>query len=147
MDIRHLTPDAPRSPHRVAPGERVRLFIGTWPIEPGQTVWVVYRAELPGEESLAGRLEATWQRNGAESSEWGVELGPFHAGARVDYTVMGRSPEGEVTGPSAGFRVAPRLYLALLWHQHQPLYRDTGHPKVRGSYLQPWVRLHALRDY
>ena len=37
--------------------------------------------------------------------------------------------------------------LALLWHQHQPLYKRLNHPTARGSYCQPWVRLHAVRDY
>jgi alpha-amylase/alpha-mannosidase (GH57 family) len=37
-------------------------------------------------------------------------------------------------------------YIALLWHQHQPMYRD---PLVRDrvSMRMPWVRLHAARDY
>ena len=39
------------------------------------------------------------------------------------------------------------LHLALLWHQHQPVYKDTASPSQAGSYRQPWVRLHALRDY
>jgi alpha-amylase/alpha-mannosidase (GH57 family) len=39
------------------------------------------------------------------------------------------------------------IHLALLWHQHQPLYKDTVHPTPEGSYQEPWVRLHALRDY
>ena len=39
------------------------------------------------------------------------------------------------------------LYLAILWHQHQPFYKDTSRRNPRGSYVQPWVRLHAVRDY
>lgn len=39
------------------------------------------------------------------------------------------------------------LHVALLWHQHQPMYRDPSHPTVAGSHLLPWVRLHAIRDY
>jgi alpha-amylase/alpha-mannosidase (GH57 family) len=39
------------------------------------------------------------------------------------------------------------LPLVLLWHHHQPLYRDLTRPMARGSYRKPWVRLHALRDY
>lgn len=35
------------------------------------------------------------------------------------------------------------LKLAFLWHQHQPYYKNTAD----GSYLLPWVRLHALKDY
>ena len=35
------------------------------------------------------------------------------------------------------------LRLILLWHQHQPFYKDL----VTGQYRLPWVRLHALKDY
>ncbi|MEA3510993.1 MAG: glucodextranase DOMON-like domain-containing protein [Actinomycetota bacterium] len=35
------------------------------------------------------------------------------------------------------------FYLALIWHQHQPLY-----PKdENGIVTRPWVRLHAAKDY
>jgi alpha-amylase/alpha-mannosidase (GH57 family) len=37
----------------------------------------------------------------------------------------------------------PALRLILLWHQHQPYYKDL----VSGRYRLPWVRLHALKDY
>ncbi len=33
--------------------------------------------------------------------------------------------------------------LALLWHMHQPPYREAG----TGDHLLPWVRLHATRAY
>jgi alpha-amylase/alpha-mannosidase (GH57 family) len=38
------------------------------------------------------------------------------------------------------------LYIAFIWHQHQPLYKL---PNVRGSqnYRLPWVRLHGTKDY
>lgn len=39
------------------------------------------------------------------------------------------------------------LDLAILWHQHQPFYKDTSRESPWGSYLQPWLRLHAIRDY
>jgi alpha-amylase/alpha-mannosidase (GH57 family) len=36
-----------------------------------------------------------------------------------------------------------RVHLMLLWHMHQPQYRDpTTH-----RYILPWTRLHALKDY
>jgi alpha-amylase/alpha-mannosidase (GH57 family) len=35
------------------------------------------------------------------------------------------------------------LYVAFIWHQHQPLYRST----LSGRYLMPWVRLHGTKDY
>jgi alpha-amylase/alpha-mannosidase (GH57 family) len=37
----------------------------------------------------------------------------------------------------------PKLYLNLLWHMHQPDYRDT----LSGEYVLPWTYLHAIKDY
>ena len=37
----------------------------------------------------------------------------------------------------------PVVRLVILWHQHQPFYKDL----VTGEYRLPWVRLHALKDY
>ncbi|HEY66139.1 MAG TPA: hypothetical protein G4O02_16385 [Caldilineae bacterium] len=147
MYIWHLTPDAPRAPHRVSLDERVILHIGTWPIEPGQSVWVICRVEHPDGMSEEGRVDAVWGRNEGVNSYWHAEIGPFVRGDQVTYTVHGRSPQGEVIGPMASFQVGPKLYLAILWHQHQPVYKDISHPTPRGSYVQPWVRLHAIRDY
>jgi alpha-amylase/alpha-mannosidase (GH57 family) len=36
-----------------------------------------------------------------------------------------------------------RVNLVLVWHMHQPQYRDP----VSGCYMLPWTRLHALKDY
>ncbi|HPJ92519.1 MAG TPA: glycoside hydrolase family 57 protein [Deltaproteobacteria bacterium] len=33
--------------------------------------------------------------------------------------------------------------VGFLWHMHQPYYKDP----VSGTYLMPWVRLHAIRGY
>ncbi len=35
------------------------------------------------------------------------------------------------------------LYVAFIWHQHQPYYLDPA----TGEYSLPWVRLHATKDY
>ncbi len=37
----------------------------------------------------------------------------------------------------------PALRVILLWHQHQPFYKDL----VTGEYRLPWTRLHGLKDY
>ena len=37
----------------------------------------------------------------------------------------------------------PVLRVLVLWHQHQPFYKDL----VSGEYRLPWVRMHALKDY
>jgi len=35
------------------------------------------------------------------------------------------------------------LYVLILWHMHQPIYREVG----GSNFMLPWVRLHALKDY
>ncbi len=35
------------------------------------------------------------------------------------------------------------LYIAFLWHMHQPYYRDD----ITGAYILPWVRMHGIKDY
>jgi alpha-amylase/alpha-mannosidase (GH57 family) len=36
-----------------------------------------------------------------------------------------------------------KINLVVLWHMHQPQYRDPAN----GRYVLPWTRLHALKDY
>jgi alpha-amylase/alpha-mannosidase (GH57 family) len=38
---------------------------------------------------------------------------------------------------------ADRLKVVLLWHMHQPDYRDA----ISGDYQQPWTYLHGIKDY
>jgi len=37
----------------------------------------------------------------------------------------------------------PKLYVALVWHQHQPYYKDS----YTGNFMLPWTRLHGIKDY
>lgn len=39
--------------------------------------------------------------------------------------------------------VAARLPVVVLWHMHQPQYRDA----LTGDYVLPWTYLHAIKDY
>lgn len=36
-----------------------------------------------------------------------------------------------------------KLHIAILYHQHQPLYKDP----LKNYYYLPWVRLHTIKDY
>lgn len=143
LRVWHLTPDAPREPRRVAADERVRLGIGTWPISPGQSVWVTYRATAQASQ----RVDAVWERNEGANSYWVAELGPYSRGETVEYAVFASDGGRKVAGPVGRFRVGPKVHLALLWHQHQPMYRVADPSDARPLLRQPWVRLHALRDY
>lgn len=35
------------------------------------------------------------------------------------------------------------LHVVLMWHMHQPYYKDIR----TGKYIMPWVRLHSTKDY
>src|SRR5450755_878105 len=39
--------------------------------------------------------------------------------------------------------VSRRLPVVLMWHMHQPQYRDA----LSGQYVLPWTYLHAIKDY
>ncbi|RKZ30418.1 hypothetical protein DRQ36_05635 [bacterium] len=54
--------------------------------------------------------------------------------------------EAQARGPTNPDDIYPegaKVYLAIIWHQHQPLYADPAQDYLRG----PWVRLHATKDY
>jgi alpha-amylase/alpha-mannosidase (GH57 family) len=147
MHVWHLTPDAPRTPDRVSAEEWVALEVGTWPIEPGQHVWAEVETTHADGSVTWRHAVAEWQHNRGENSYWRAELAPFRTGDEVRYHVRARSPAGGAEGPVGSFRVGPKIYLAIVWHQHQPLYRDASLPSPKGSYLESAVRRHAIRDY
>ncbi|HAN45687.1 MAG TPA: glycoside hydrolase [Cyanobacteria bacterium UBA8156] len=39
--------------------------------------------------------------------------------------------------------MAHPLYVAFIWHQHQPIYKSP----IGNTYWMPWVRLHGTKDY
>src|SRR5512147_1238796 len=40
------------------------------------------------------------------------------------------------------------LYIAFIWHHHQPLYKSPeAVTDPMGQYRMPWVRLHGVKDY
>jgi alpha-amylase/alpha-mannosidase (GH57 family) len=146
MRIWHLTADAPREPMRVAPGQPVTLVVGTAPVEPGQAVRITYEVIHPSGSVERGMLNVPWHHNAHHASYWQVQFGPFRRGDRVTYRVHGAVGDQRVEMPPIHFNVGPRLYLALLWHQHQPSYVNLAQPP-QGAIGAPWVRLHALRGY
>jgi len=54
------------------------------------------------------------------------------------------SADGLALDPArARTTILGRLHLALVWHQHQPVYIESDGDYLRG----PWVRKHATKDY
>ena len=147
MNIWHGTEDAPRTPRRVSPNQDMQVIVGTWPIAPGQSVWVTWHVFAVDGNRIEGTTAAQWQRNGDVNSYWTARLGPFADGDQVSYTICGSAGDGLVQTSTFTARIRPALYIAWLWHQHQPLYRDPEASRPAGSFRYPWVRLHAIRDY
>jgi len=81
------------------------------------------------------------------NSYWNARLGPFDDDDTVRYVIEGQSPAGASRTGEFIVSVGAALYVALLWHQHQPLHRDVGAGRGARRLRLPWVRLHALRDY
>ena len=121
------------------------LVIGTWPVAAGQSARATYRVERSGHVLHSGSFDASWSHNRDENSYWRLRLGPFEAGEEVDYSIEGESPRGRIVVGPFKKRVGPRLFLALVWHQHQPFYQDGHAPDA--PLVMPSVRLHAIRDY
>lgn len=147
MNIWHNTVDAPRVPRRVFPGQHIDCIVGTWPIEPGQSVQVAWELTAADGRHSSGTAVGEWRHNDGENSYWYVRLGPFADGDSVHYSVAGSASDGTAEAGTWRFRAAPALHVAWLWHQHQPLYRDAATKAAAPQLLHPWVRLHALRDY
>lgn len=87
----------------------------------------VYRPwKWPNQYPEEGKIEQTW-KNIEEKHEPGcIEKSPV-------ITPL----------PSEIKPKEPKRYLNIFWNQHQPCYKDES----RDEFLQPWVRLHAVKDY
>lgn len=98
MVVWHNTPDAARIPEVVEAGLRVSLWIGSFPIESGQSVWVELNIRKPDGTIVAKTQYAEWHSNdeGRHNSYWIVRIGEFEAGDRVEYTIHGRVRDQEV---------------------------------------------------
>lgn len=144
----HQTPDADCHKEYQGGAWWLNLEIGTWPIEPGQSIVIVAKARPnDGVPSSPIAFEAVWQHNRGVNSYWWATLGPFRTGDIVEYLINARVNQIHFPPQFFSAHIGPKLLLAFLWHQHQPMYRSLTHQAARGSITQPWVRLHAIRDY
>ena len=62
---------------------------------------------------------------------------------RLNFSRRSGAPaEGPIAGSLKAY--SKPLYLAIMWHQHQPRYFKDAET---GEYLEPWVRIHGIKDY
>lgn len=140
----HLTDDAARTPARPIAGELVTVRVGSWPASVDDLAIDV--AVTRGSSVSRQRLPLRLATARGENRYWETELGPFERGDRVTYLVTSNQTGHALRSQEWSFTVGARAKIALIWHHHQPCYRDLG-AGADGAILMPWVRLHALRDY
>lgn len=99
MIIWHNTGDASRIPENVTSGDDVVLWIGSHPIEPGQTVWVEMTLVKPNGKELTATQPATWHSNNEHrnNSYWQITIGSFEQGDHLEYRVCGSHGDERVT--------------------------------------------------
>ena len=147
LTIWHQTNDARASARLENGAWWLDLEIGTWPIESGQSVLAEAKVSGRSEVDRSILRKASWSHNSGVNSYWSAKLGPFAAGDSVDYSLSAQSPRQKASVGPFQVRIGPKLFLAILWHQHQPSYADRLCATPKGRFLFPWVPLHALRDY
>ncbi len=110
MVIWHSTEDAPRTPDVVSPNDKVVIWIGSYPIEFGQRINV--EIEISGSKSDGKKrtVHAEWRYNdyGRNNSYWAAIVGPFSAGQKVEYRIVGIAPDGTTHSQVDGFTVRAR---------------------------------------
>jgi hypothetical protein len=95
MVIWHDTDDASRIPEYVSAGQDVEVWVGTYPIEGGQSVWLEVTLERPDGKEMTCKMPAQWRSNNEQrnNSYWHAQLGSFEVGDRVEYRIYGSRGE------------------------------------------------------
>jgi hypothetical protein len=91
MVIWHNTVDASRIPEYVTAGQEVELWIGTYPIEVEQSIWIEITLHKADGKELSCKMPAQWHSNNEQrnNSYWRAQLGSFESGDRVEYRLFG----------------------------------------------------------
>lgn len=110
MVIWHNTEDAPRTPVEVSPNDKVVIWIGSYPIELGQQVVVEMKISASSSKEEDQTVHAEWRYNdyGKNNSYWAAIVGPFSAGQKVEYRIVGTGPDGARHAQVDGFTVVDR---------------------------------------
>lgn len=97
MVIGHDIEDAVRSPIRVIENERVAVWVGAHPLEPGQFVTVFCKAVSRDGAIGVNRIDAhhVYDDRARNDRYWLAEIGPFRAGDEVTYAIGGVALSGD----------------------------------------------------
>jgi hypothetical protein len=110
MVIWHNTDDAPRTPTEVFPSDKVVIWIGSYPIELSQEIFLELETSGPDSKESKQTVHAEWRYNdyGRNNSYWAAIIGPFTSGQKVEYRIVGTGPDGARHTQVDGFTVSDR---------------------------------------
>ncbi|WP_217369399.1 TIM-barrel domain-containing protein [Nonomuraea antri] len=83
IDELYSTEPTERSPRDPMAGEPVQIKATTWPIQPGQTVWVTWTRNGVNQTPIG----AAFDHNSGNNTYWKLTLGAFARGDKISYTV------------------------------------------------------------
>lgn len=95
MLIWHDTEDAPRTPAEVFQNDKVVIWIGSYPIQSGQTISVEIFVSNNDSVEKRNDMEAEWRYNdyARNVSYWTAILDPFKVGEKVEYKIKAIGPD------------------------------------------------------
>ena len=99
FDELYGTQPTERAPRDPMAGQNVVLRTTTWPVSPGQTVWITWTKNGVNQTPIG----AAWDYNSGNNTYWTLSMGGFARGDRISYTVHANvDGTGELTtGPFA----------------------------------------------
>ena len=131
-----------------APGEQVTSVSlrgsfnnwGEWPM----------KRQPDGSWSITVQLApGTYQYKYFINGQWPHDMATGHNGKPIDPQADKYVDDGyggrnavRVIKAATGTEKGP-LNVAIIWHQHQPLYQD----ELTGKYVLPWARVHGVEEY
>lgn len=132
-----------RTPRDPQAGRDVEINATTWPVSPGQSVWITW-TKNGADQTPVG---ASWDHNSGNNSYWKLNLGAFARGDRITYTV-----HADVDGTNQ-HSIGPFSFSVTSWSGTADVtgYVDNGNsidiatgdtagdfaPKIRYAFPQP----------
>lgn len=83
LEDRYVVEVNERYPQDPIAGESVYIKLNTWPIEPGQAVWITWEKNGIAQTVING----SWKYNDGNNTYWEVNMGSFAKGDHIEYTV------------------------------------------------------------
>ncbi len=133
MRLWHNTEDAPRLPHRVFEGERVEVWVASYPIGPWHHVMIDWKVMHKSGTMESGCAPAFWKCHefGITCNLWLAHLGPFLEGDRVEYAIAGMTCDEDLAPQIFTFNIEEKENND---HVERPGMRNESRRKYSGSY-------------